>query len=100
MLVSTQQAKASFLKWAETRADQNGLLTLSKTSLKMVSSAELHDGHPLPEGSVPLVTDSSDSQTGTQFSMETYSKNLKTSLLGHTLLYAEIVTSTMDLLDG
>lgn len=100
LLATSQQAKSSFLKWAETKTDQNGLLTLSKTSLKMVSSAELHDGPPLPEGSLPLVTDSSDSQTGTQFSMETYSKNLKTSLLGHTLLYTETTTSTMDLLDG
>lgn len=66
----------------------------------MLSSAELHDGRPPPEDSLPLFTDSSDSQTGTQFSMETYSKNLKTSLLGHTLLYTEIATSTMDLLEG
>uniref|UniRef100_A0A4W6DVF0 Holocarboxylase synthetase n=1 Tax=Lates calcarifer TaxID=8187 RepID=A0A4W6DVF0_LATCA len=95
-----KKAKASFLKWLETQVDQNGLLSLSKPSLRMVSFSELQDGPLLPDGSLALVTDSSESQSSAQFSMETYSKNLKTSLLGHTLLYAEIVTSTMDLLEG
>ncbi|XP_071316568.1 biotin--protein ligase isoform X2 [Trachinotus anak] len=99
-LLATSLAKASFLRWAETQADQNGLLTLSRTSLRMVSFSELHDGPLLPDGSLALVTDSSESQSWAQFSMETYSKNLKTSLLGHALLYAEIATSTMDLLEG
>lgn len=66
----------------------------------MVSCSELQDGPLLPEGSLSLVTESSESQNWAQFSMETYGKNLKTSLLGHTLLYAEVITSTMDLLDG
>lgn len=52
------------------------------------------------EGPLALVTDSTDFESWAQFSMETYSKNLKTSLLGHTLLYAEVATSTMDLLEG
>lgn len=99
-LSSTQETKASFLKWLQTHADQNGLLTLSKASLRMVSCSELQDGHLLAEGSLALVINSSESQSWAQFSMETYSKNLKTSLLGHTLLYTEVVTSTMDLLEG
>ncbi|XP_038563829.1 biotin--protein ligase isoform X1 [Micropterus salmoides] len=100
LLATSQEAKASFLKWLQTRADQNGLLTLSKTSLRIVSCSELQDGPLLPQGSQALVTNSSESQSWAQFSMETYSKNLKTSLLGRTLLYAEVVTSTMDLLEG
>ncbi|XP_049447453.1 biotin--protein ligase isoform X1 [Epinephelus fuscoguttatus] len=100
LLATSQEAKASFLNWLLTRADQNGLVTLSKASFRMVSCSELQDGPSLPEGSLALVTNSSESQSWAQFSMETYSKNLKTSLLGHTLLYAEVVTSTMDLLQG
>ncbi|XP_059207036.1 biotin--protein ligase isoform X2 [Centropristis striata] len=100
LLATSQEAKASFLKWLQTRADQNALLTLPKASFKMVSCSELQDSPPLPEGSLALVTNSSESQSWPQFSMETYSKNLKSSLLGHTLLYAEVVTSTMDLLQG
>lgn len=99
-LSSTQEAKASFLKWLLARADQNGLLTLSKAYLRMMPSSELQDGLLLPEGSPALVTDSSESQGWVQFCMETYSKNLKTSLLGHTLLYADVATSTMDLIEG
>uniref|UniRef100_A0A671TS08 Holocarboxylase synthetase n=1 Tax=Sparus aurata TaxID=8175 RepID=A0A671TS08_SPAAU len=95
-----QEAKSSFLKFLQTHADQNGLLTLPKVSLKMTSCSELKDGLMPPEGPLALVMDSTDSKSWAQFSMETYSKNLKTSLLGHTLLYAEVVTSTMDLLEG
>ncbi|XP_040006088.1 biotin--protein ligase isoform X2 [Xiphias gladius] len=100
LLATCQKSKARFLKWLETQGDQNGLLTLSKPPLRMVSSSELQDGPLLPEGSLGLLTDSSESQSWAQFSMETYRKNLKTSLLGHTLLYTDMVTSTMDLLEG
>ncbi|XP_078121551.1 biotin--protein ligase isoform X2 [Sander vitreus] len=100
LLATSQETKAVFLNWLQTRADQNGLLTLSKASLRMLSSSELQDDPSLPEGSLALVTNSSESQSWPHFSMETYSKNLKTSLLGHAVLYAEMVTSTMDLLQG
>uniref|UniRef100_A0A665TP00 BPL/LPL catalytic domain-containing protein n=1 Tax=Echeneis naucrates TaxID=173247 RepID=A0A665TP00_ECHNA len=99
LLATSLKAKASFLKWAETHAEQNALLAFSKATLRMVSS-NLHDAPLLPEGSLALVTDSADSQSWPQFSMETYSKNLKTSLLGHIVLYADIITSTMNLLEG
>lgn len=100
LLFHKQEAKASFLKLLQTHVNQNGLLTLPKTSLRMVTCAELQDGPPLPDGSLALVTDSSVFQSWAHFCMETYSKNLKTSQLGHILLYAEVVTSTMDLLEG
>uniref|UniRef100_A0A3Q0T2Y1 Holocarboxylase synthetase n=1 Tax=Amphilophus citrinellus TaxID=61819 RepID=A0A3Q0T2Y1_AMPCI len=102
-LLATSQVRATefiFLKWLQTRAEHNGVLTLSKTSLRMVSCSELQDGPVLPKGALALVTDSSETQSWAHFSMETYSKNLKTSLLGHTVLFAEVVTSTMDLLEG
>lgn len=95
-----QEAKASFLKWLQTHADQNGFLTFSKAYLKMVSSTELQGSCLLPEDSLALVTDSSASQKWAQFCMETYKKNLKTNQLGRILLYAEVVNSTMDLLEG
>lgn len=88
------------MDWLRTRADKNGLLALPKASLSLVSTSGLQEGPSLPEGSVALVTDSLESQSWPQFSMETYRKHLKTSLLGHTVLYAEVTTSTMDLLQG
>ncbi len=99
-LSSTQEAKATFQRWLHTHADQNGLLTMPKMSLRILSSSELQRGASLPDGCLALVTDSSESQSPAQFSMETYSRNLKTSLLGRTVLYAEVTTSTMDLLEG
>ncbi|XP_026226871.1 biotin--protein ligase isoform X2 [Anabas testudineus] len=100
LLAISEKAKASFLKWLQTQADQNGLITLSKTFLKLVSCSELQDDSMQSEGPLHLVTDSSEFQSWAQFCMETYRKNLKTNLLGHILLYAEVVTSTMDLLEG
>ncbi|KAM7398666.1 hypothetical protein PAMA_006530 [Pampus argenteus] len=100
LLATSQEAKASFLKWLQTCVAKNGLLMLSKASLRPVSCCELQKGPPLPDGSLALVTDSSESQSWEHFSMETYRKNLKTSVLGRTLLYAEVVMSTMDLLEG
>ncbi|XP_054873360.1 biotin--protein ligase isoform X3 [Amphiprion ocellaris] len=100
LLATSQEAKATVLKWLHTHADGDGVLTISKASLRLASNLEFQDGPLLPEGSLALLTDSSDSQSWPQFSMEIYSKNLKTNLLGHTLLFAEVVTSTMDLLEG
>ncbi|XP_019125008.2 biotin--protein ligase isoform X1 [Larimichthys crocea] len=102
LLATSQEAKATFLKWLQTRTNQNGLLTLPKASLRMVSHSELHseDESLLPGGSLALVTDSPECQSSEKFSMETYSKNLKSSLLGNTVLYAEVATSTMDLFEG
>ncbi|XP_033969860.1 LOW QUALITY PROTEIN: biotin--protein ligase [Trematomus bernacchii] len=100
LLATSQEAKASFVNWLQTRADQKGLLKSSNASLKMVSCSELQDAPSLPDGSLALVTNSSEAQSWPQFSMETYSKNLKSSVLGHTLLYTEVATSTMDLLQG
>ncbi|XP_053188230.1 biotin--protein ligase isoform X2 [Scomber japonicus] len=100
LLATSQEAKTTFLNWLQTLADENGLLVLSKTFLRVVSYCELQNGPLLPESSLVLVTDSEESQRWELFNMETYSSNLKTRVLGRTLLYADVVTSTMDLLEG
>ncbi|CAK6977316.1 biotin--protein ligase isoform X1 [Scomber scombrus] len=100
LLATSQETKTAFLKWLQTRADENGLLMLSKTCLRVVSYCELQNGPLLPESCLALVTDSEESQRWELFNMETYSRNLKTRVLGRTLLYADVVTSTMDLLEG
>ncbi|KAM6983835.1 biotin--protein ligase isoform 1-T1 [Tautogolabrus adspersus] len=100
LLTTSQEVRSVFLQWLQTCADPNGLVTLSKAPLRIVSCSELLGGSGLPEDSLVLVTDSPPSQSWAHFSMETYTQNLKTSVLGHTLLYAEVVTSTMNLLEG
>ncbi|XP_074528972.1 biotin--protein ligase isoform X1 [Halichoeres trimaculatus] len=99
LLTVSQEVKSMFLKWLQTRADPEGLVKVSKSPMKMVSWSELQ-GSDQPQDSLVLVTDSPQTQSWTHFSMETYKQNLKSSLLGHTVLYAEVVTSTMDLLEG
>lgn len=95
-----QDTKASFLEWLKTRVDERGLLTFPKAFLRMVSSSEPQAASVSPQGPVALVVASDESQKFTHFCFSTYCKNLKTDLLGHALLYAEVVTSTMDLLEG
>ncbi|XP_028321899.1 biotin--protein ligase isoform X2 [Gouania willdenowi] len=98
LLATGPEAKSRFLSWLEERVDQNGVLALSKTSLKMLSHEELQGASTIPANNVlPLLTES---KSFKQFCMQTYIRNLKTNLLGHTLLFAEVVTSTMDLLEG
>uniref|UniRef100_UPI0037E70A27 biotin--protein ligase n=1 Tax=Semicossyphus pulcher TaxID=241346 RepID=UPI0037E70A27 len=100
LLATSQELRSVFLRWLQTRSDPNGLLTLSGTPFRMVSCSDLQDGSDPPQDSLVLVTDPPQSQSWDHFSMDTYRQNLKTSTLGHTLLYAEVVTSTMNLLQG
>lgn len=100
LMATCLKEKTIFLKWLETQADQNGLLRLPKSSLRLLSCSDLQDGPFLPEVPLALVTNSSESQSWVEFRMETYRKNLKTSQLGHILLYTENVSSTMELLEG
>ncbi|MEQ2219388.1 hypothetical protein XENOCAPTIV_016992, partial [Xenoophorus captivus] len=80
-----------------TRADERSIIRFSKASFRIVSSPEPHEGPLLSKDYLPLVTESQDM---TPFVMETYCKNLKTNHLGNILLYTEVATSTMNLLEG
>ncbi|KAM4727062.1 biotin--protein ligase [Anableps anableps] len=97
LLATSQEPKESFLKFLQTQADEDAVVRFSKASFRIVSSPEPHKGPSLSEDCLFLVTESQDM---TQFVMETYCKNLKTNHLGNTLLYAEVATSTMNLLEG
>ncbi|XP_032431560.1 biotin--protein ligase [Xiphophorus hellerii] len=92
LLATSQDAKESFLKFLDTWADEDAIVRFSKASFRV--GPEPHEG---PSDFLSLVTES---QEMTQFVMETYCKNLKTNHLGNTLLYTEVTTSTMNLLEG
>lgn len=81
------------VKWLETHSGHGRIFTLCKT-------CKVTNDICLPGGPLALITDSSVLPTSAQFCLESYTQNLKSSRLGHTLLYAEVVTSTMDLLEG
>ncbi|KAL0994492.1 hypothetical protein UPYG_G00122970 [Umbra pygmaea] len=101
ILSTSEECRASFLKWLHTQVDKEGLLRSSKASLKVVSRAELQDGPPiLPEGTLALVTDHQVAESCEDFNLQTYSRHLETCVLGRTLLYAHVIPTTMDLLEG
>lgn len=99
LLATSQEAKASFVKLLQTKADKDAVVRFSKTSLRIVSCPEPHEDSLLSEDSLSLVTET-ESQDVTQFAMETYCRYLKTNHLGNIVLYAEVATSTMNLLEG
>ncbi|KAJ7996983.1 hypothetical protein DPEC_G00224190 [Dallia pectoralis] len=101
ILAASDEHRAGFLKWLHTQVDKEGLLKSSKASLKVVSGEELQAGPPiLPKGTLALVTDPPEAQSCESFSLHTYIQHLETRRLGHTLLYAHVTPTTMDLLEG
>ncbi|KAJ0062184.1 hypothetical protein NL108_017421, partial [Boleophthalmus pectinirostris] len=100
LLSTSTEARSQFVQCLRSRAGDGGLLRLPKVSLRLVSCSEAEaDSSPL-EGPVPLVWDSPGAPCPEHFSLQTYESHLRSRSLGRTLLYAEVVSSTMDLLDG
>lgn len=97
LLSISEECRRDAVAWLRTRSSAGGVLLLSRASLRLRSGSELQDSPGGPQGSLPLLIDS---PNPAQFNMETYRRNLKTKALGHVLLYAEAVSSTMDLLEG
>ncbi|CAL8365217.1 unnamed protein product [Lota lota] len=99
LLSTSPDSKASFLKTLHNCVDKDLYLKLSKVSLKVVSSAE-QDGLVLEAGSLALVTRPPEPPSWDHFSLDTYKSHLRTRILGHTVLYADVIPTTMDLLEG
>uniref|UniRef100_A0A8C6UFE5 Holocarboxylase synthetase (biotin-(proprionyl-CoA-carboxylase (ATP-hydrolysing)) ligase) n=1 Tax=Neogobius melanostomus TaxID=47308 RepID=A0A8C6UFE5_9GOBI len=98
LLSTSPEAKGRFVKWLRSQADARGLLRLPKAALRLVSCSEAESDPE--EGAVALLWDGSDDPSPERFSLKTYSSHLRTERLGRTVLYGDVVTSTMDLLDG
>ncbi|XP_077402870.1 biotin--protein ligase isoform X2 [Vanacampus margaritifer] len=99
LLATSQEAKAKFLQCLYTHVNNDGLV-MSKASLRIMPNSELQDGALRHDRSLSLFTDCPDSQRWDRFCLDTYCNNLTTVLLGNTLLYADVVSSTMDLVEG
>ncbi|XP_066555582.1 biotin--protein ligase [Amia ocellicauda] len=97
LLSTSQDAKDRFLKWLGTSVDGEGVLKSPVVSMKVVSSAE--PPTELKKGHLALLTQPPEPPSD-QFSLDTYTCNLQTRTLGHTVLYAEVTPTTMDLLEG
>ncbi|NXC46419.1 BPL1 ligase, partial [Penelope pileata] len=97
LLSSDEEIHLAFLKWLEENVDAEGLIESSKVSLKFVSSCE-----PKMEVTPSLmsVVTEMGSFSSQHFSLETYQQNLQTKKLGKIVFFAEVTTTTMNLLDG
>lgn len=92
-----QEIHASFLKWLHQNVDAEGLIKSSKMSLKFMPFYK-------PEMEItpcrmPVITELGDFSSE-HFSVETYRHNLQTKKLGKIVLFAEVTSTTMNLLDG
>lgn len=92
-----QEIHLAFLKWLEGNVDAEGLRASSKVSLKFVSSCE--SKVEVTPSLMPVVTEMG-SFSPEHFSLKTYQEHLQTKKLGKILLFTEVTTTTMDLLDG
>ncbi|XP_025067832.1 biotin--protein ligase isoform X2 [Alligator sinensis] len=92
-----KEIHASFLKWLHQNVDAEGLIKSSKMSLKFMPFYK-------PEMEItpcrmPVITELGDFSSE-HFSVETYRHNLQTKKLGKIVLFAEVTSTTMNLLDG
>ncbi|XP_026709754.1 biotin--protein ligase [Athene cunicularia] len=97
LLSSDEEIHLSFLKWLEGNVDAEGLRASSKVSLKFVSSSE--SKMEITPSLMPVITEMG-SFSSEHFSLKTYQQNLQSKKLGKILLFAEVTTTTMNLLDG
>ncbi|XP_052650228.1 biotin--protein ligase [Harpia harpyja] len=97
LLSSDEEIHLAFLKWLEGNVDAEGLRVSSKVSLKFVSSCE--SKMELTPSLMPVITEMG-RFSSEHFSLKTYQQNLQTKKLGKILLFTEVTTTTMNLLDG
>lgn len=85
------------MQWLGRHVDPEGVIKSSKLSLKFISSytSEME----ITPSSIPVVTDP-ETFSSEHFNLETYRRNLQTSQLGKVILFAEVTSTTMNLLDG
>ncbi|XP_075627828.1 biotin--protein ligase isoform X2 [Balearica regulorum gibbericeps] len=97
LLSPDEEIHLAFLKWLEGNVDAEGLRASSKVSLKFVSSCE--SKMEITPSLMPVITEMG-SFSSEHFSLKTYQQNLQTKKLGKIILFTEVTTTTMDLLDG
>ena len=89
-----QSLKESFLKSIENRLVA-GILKFGSQSLKFTTDIS----EPVKESLLPVLTENQDSLCQ-NFNVSVYRENLTSKVLGNTVICADVVPSTMTLLDG
>lgn len=77
--------------------DAGGVIESSKLSLTFVPSYSPE--MEVTPAALPVVTDAT-AFSSAHFDLEIYRQNLQTKQLGKVILFAEVTSSTMNLLDG
>lgn len=94
LITMKQDLKESFLKSIQNRL-VGGMLKFGSQSLKFTTDAS----EPVKETLLPVLTENQDSLCQ-NFNLAVYQENLTSKVLGNTVIYADVVPSTMTLLDG
>lgn len=97
LLSADKENKHSFLEWLGRNVNAEGLIASSKVSLKFISS--YGTGTEVTPSHMPVVTET-EAFFSENFSLERYKQNLHTQNLGKVILFAEVTSTTMSLLDG
>nr|XP_045006799.1 biotin--protein ligase isoform X2 [Jaculus jaculus]XP_045006800.1 biotin--protein ligase isoform X2 [Jaculus jaculus]XP_045006801.1 biotin--protein ligase isoform X2 [Jaculus jaculus] len=97
LLSAAEGIQDPLMQWLRKHVDTEGVIKSSKLSLKFVSSytPEVE----ITPSSLPVVTDP-EAFSSEHFNLEIYRQNLQTRQLGKVILFAEVTTTTMSLLDG
>ncbi|XP_051973437.1 biotin--protein ligase [Xyrauchen texanus] len=94
-LLHTHQ-EGRFLPWLRGQVS-GGVLRTQSSSLRVIWGGE--EPPDLADGERALYTDPPQNFSE-HFSLQTYKQNLQTQRLGQTVIYADVTTTTMDLLEG
>ncbi|XP_076799293.1 biotin--protein ligase isoform X1 [Arvicanthis niloticus] len=97
LLLAAEEIQDPFMQWLGKHSDPEGIIKSSKLSLKFVSSYTSEA--EITPSSIPVVTDP-EAFFSEHFNLETYRQNLQTTRLGKVILFAEVTSTTMSLLDG
>ncbi|XP_054829780.1 biotin--protein ligase [Eublepharis macularius] len=97
LLSSDTEVHLSFLEWLRRNVNAEGLIDSSKVSLKVVSSCKTE--LQIIPSLIPVVTEV-EAFSSEHFSLEIYKQNLQTQNLGKVVLFTEVTSTTMNLLDG
>lgn len=93
----TQEIRDPLMQWLGKHVDLEGVIKSSKLSLRFVPSytSEIE----VTPTAIPVVTDM-EAFSSENFNLEIYRQNLRTEQLGKTILFAEVTSTTMSLLEG
>ncbi|XP_054569507.1 biotin--protein ligase isoform X2 [Eptesicus fuscus] len=97
LLLAAEEIRDPLMRWLEKCMDAGGVIKSSKLSLKFVPS-HTPETEVTPTA-LPVVTDTT-AFSCAHFDLEIYRQNLQTKQLGRVVLFAEVTSSTMNLLDG